>query len=93
MSADAISADAATTDWRTYDGPVPAKFTFYIIVLPLLMVIFILLPTLACYFCLWGGERGKVAQYYPPNRRMRGFHDSRSPFHGNLEHGFQGEKF
>lgn len=116
MSTDAIAADAATTDWRTYDGAVPAKFTFYVVLFPLLMFTFIVLPTLACCFFLGGGTRGKIAQYYPPNRRGRGFHgmypflshisvvctlvdkllyaDSRiSPFHGNLEHGLQAEKF
>lgn len=71
MSADAIAADAATTNWRTYDGAVPAKFTFYVVLFPLLMFTILALPTLACYWCL-GAGKGKIAQYFPPNRRGRG---------------------
>ncbi|ROW09024.1 hypothetical protein VMCG_02856 [Cytospora schulzeri] len=72
MSADAIAADAATTNWRTYDGGIPANLTVYIVIFPLLMGLILALPVLACFFCLGAGKRGKISQYFPPNRRGGG---------------------
>lgn len=74
-AAAAIAADGATTNWRTYDGAVPAKFTFYVVLFPLLMFTILALPTMACYWCLGAGKRGAVAQYFPPNYyRSRAIH-------------------
>ncbi|KUI52660.1 hypothetical protein VP1G_10499 [Cytospora mali] len=91
MSADAIAADAATTNWRTYDGPVPGKFIAYVVLFPLVMAILIALPALACYYALGAGKRGRISQYLPPN--ARGGLDRRDNHHGSIHPGYMGEKF
>lgn len=62
---DSTTADAAaTTDWRTYDGPVAPQFIFHVVFFPLLMAICIMLPTALCYFCLC---RSRPVPYSSPN--------------------------
>lgn len=73
MSAEAVAADAATTNWRSYDGPVPEKFMFYVILFPLLMAAFLTVPALICYLSLAMGNRGRIMQYCPPNAMERGY--------------------
>lgn len=64
MSAAEVAAQAATTDWTTYDGVVPQKFMFYAVFFPLAMALFLMLPAAICYCCL---ARGRVTPYTPPN--------------------------
>lgn len=65
MAESTTTADAAaTTDWRTYDGPVAPQFLFHVVFFPLLIAICIMLPTALCYFCLC---RSRPVPYSPPN--------------------------
>lgn len=64
MSTAAVAADAATTNWATYDGAVPARFTFYAVFFPVLFALCLVLPATICYACL---ARGRVVPYSPPN--------------------------
>lgn len=57
---------SATTDWATYDGPVPSKFLFHAIFFPVAMAAFLIAPGIICYFALGCGRRGRIAQYQPP---------------------------
>ncbi|PSR94297.1 hypothetical protein BD289DRAFT_480608 [Coniella lustricola] len=63
-TAAAVAADAATTNWASYDGAVPARFTFYAVFFPVAMALFLALPAAICYGCL---ARGRVVPYSPPN--------------------------
>lgn len=64
MSDVATAELAATTDWRTYDGPVTSEHIFKVVFFPVAMVLFLVLPTALCYCCL---SRGRVVPYTPPN--------------------------
>lgn len=64
MSDIAAAEAAATTDWRTYDGPVAQQFMFYVVFFPLVMGICILLPMAACVCCL---SKGRPAPYMRAN--------------------------
>lgn len=64
MSAVAAAEAAATTNWRLYDGPVPADLLFWVILLPSAMGLLLLAPVLVCYFAL---SRGRVVEYSPRN--------------------------
>lgn len=59
-----VAAEAATTDWTTYDGPVPQHFMFYAVFFPVVMAALLVMPAAICYFCL---ARGRVTPYAPPN--------------------------
>lgn len=61
---DAVAADAATTDWRTYDGGVPPRFMFYAVFFPVVMAVILAAPVAICYCCL---SKGRVVPYSPPN--------------------------
>lgn len=78
-AADAIAADAATTNWRSYDGAVPANLIFYAVLFPLLMAAFLAVPALSCYFMLSVGKRGRIVAYSPPNRLGDGLRMSYAP--------------
>ncbi|ROV92610.1 hypothetical protein VPNG_09864 [Cytospora leucostoma] len=91
-AADAIAADAATTNWRTYDGAVPANLIFYAVLFPLLMAALLAVPALSCYFALSVGKRGRIVAYSPPNRFGEGLQRI-SNYHGALHHGSMAEKF
>lgn len=62
MSAIAAAEDAATTNWRLYDGPVPDDQLFYVILFPVLMAFLLAAPVTICYFAL---SRGRVVDYSP----------------------------
>lgn len=66
--AEAIAAapGSATTDWTTFDGPVPSKFMFHAIFFPVAMAAFLIAPGIICWFALGCGRRGRIAQYSPP---------------------------
>lgn len=57
---------SATTDWATYDGPVPSKFMFHAIFFPVAMGAFLIVPGIICFFALGFGRRGRIVQYQPP---------------------------
>lgn len=57
---------SATTDWATFDGPVPSKFLFHAIFFPVAMAAFLIAPGIICFFALGCGRRGRIAQYQPP---------------------------
>lgn len=64
MSTTTAAADAATTDWTTYDGGVLPDFVGIAVVFPVAMAIFLVLPAAICYCCL---SRRRVVPYAPPN--------------------------
>lgn len=64
MSTTATADAAATTDWRTYDGPVVQSLMFYAVFFPIVMAAFLALPGAICYCCL---SRGRITPYTPPN--------------------------
>jgi hypothetical protein len=57
---------SATTDWVTFDGPVPSKFMFHAIFFPVAMGVFLIAPIIICQFALGFGHRGRIAAYSPP---------------------------
>lgn len=64
MSAAEVAAEAATTDWTTYDGVVAPQFMFHAVFFPVAMLVFLMVPAAICYCCL---ARGRVTPYTPPN--------------------------
>lgn len=67
MSAAEVAAEAATTDWTTYDGVVAPQFMFYAVFFPLAMAAFLLLPAAICYCCLARGRLTPYTPHTPPN--------------------------
>lgn len=63
-TAAAAAAEAATTDWTTYDGVVPQDLMFYAVFFPVVMGALLVIPATICYLCL---ARGRVTPYAPPN--------------------------
>ncbi|CAN8095829.1 unnamed protein product [Discula destructiva] len=78
------AAEAATTDWRTYDGDVVPALRFRVIFLPILLAATLVLPALLCYICL---ARGRIVPYVPPNYNGGFDYEKTSRYNKPVTHG------
>lgn len=88
--AEAIAAaeGSATTDWTTFDGPVPSKFMFHAIFFPVAMAAFLVAPGIICYFALGFGRRGRITPYSP---RYPARFETKDMQHGSVHNGHVAE--